>query len=280
MTERTERKEHIFDKYLRQDKLPHIWCPGCGNGTVVNALLHAIDKTGLEQDKIVLVAGIGCSSRANGYMNFCGMHTNHGRALAYATGVKMHNPELKVIVLTGDGDCTSIGGNHFIHACRRNIDITTVVFNNANYGMTGGQYSPTTPVNARTKTSVYGNIEPNFDICSLAATSGATYVARSTIANATMMVSQFEKALNHRGFSVVEAICDCPTLFGRINKLGDAVAMLADKKTRFITAAQAKNMTPDELSGKIITGEFVNRTNLPEYTEQYDVLIKNAKEEE
>jgi 2-oxoglutarate ferredoxin oxidoreductase subunit beta len=276
----TVRKEHIFDKYLRQDKLPHIWCRGCGNGTVVNALLHAIEKTGLDQDKIVLVAGIGCSSRANGYMNFCGMHTNHGRALAYATGVKMHNPELKVIVLTGDGDCTSIGGNHFIHACRRNIDITTVVFNNANYGMTGGQYSPTTPMNAKTKTSVYGNIEPDFDICSLAEASGATFVARSTAAHATMMVSQFEKALKHRGFAVVEAVCDCPALFGRINELGDAVAMLTDKTARSIMVGQTKNIKPNEMSGKTVIGEFVNRTDMPEYTEQYGLLIKKAKEEE
>jgi 2-oxoglutarate ferredoxin oxidoreductase subunit beta len=246
----------------------------------VNALLHAIEKARLDQDKIVLVAGIGCSSRANGYMNFCGMHTNHGRALAYATGVKMHNPELKVIVMTGDGDCTSIGGNHFIHACRRNIDITTVIFNNANYGMTGGQYSPTTPADAKTKTSVYGNIEPDFDICSLAVASGATFVARSTAAHATMMVSQFEKALNHRGFSVVEAVCDCPALFGRINKLGDAAAMLADKRARSIMVGQAKKMKPDELRKKIIIGEFVHREDELEYTKRYDILIKKAKEED
>ncbi len=272
-------ERHLFDKYLRKDKLPHLWCSGCGNGTVVNALLRAIEKTGIEQEKIVLVAGIGCSSRANGYMNFCGLHTNHGRALAYATGVKMHNPDLKVIVVTGDGDCMSIGGNHFIHACRRNIDITTVVFNNANYGMTGGQYSPTTPPDAKTKTSVYGNMEPNFDICALAAASGATYVARSTTFHARMMVGQFEKALGHKGFSVVEAICDCPTLFGRLNKLGDATAMLLDKKERSVNVAKAKEMSPEELRDKIVIGEFANRTDIPEYTERYDELIKKVRAE-
>ena len=272
-------KEHIFDKYLRKEKLPHIWCSGCGNGTVVNALLRAIEKSGFDQDKIVLVAGIGCSSRANGYMNFCGMHTNHGRALAYATGVKMHNPDLKVIVVTGDGDCTSIGGNHFIHACRRNIDITTVVFNNANYGMTGGQYSPTTPAEAKTKTSIYGNMEPNFDICNLAAASGATFVARSTTYHANMLVSQLEKALNHKGFSVVEAVCDCPTLYGRLNKLGDATAMLMDKKERAIPVARAKSMSPEELRGKIVIGEFADRSDVPEYTVRYGELIEKVQAE-
>lgn len=272
-------KEHIFDKYLRKDKLPHIWCSGCGNGTVVNALLRAIDKTGFEQDNIVLVAGIGCSSRANGYMNFCGIHTNHGRALAYATGVKMYNPNLKVIVVTGDGDCTSIGGNHFIHACRRNIDITTVIFNNANYGMTGGQFSPTTPLDAKTKTSIYGNMEPNFDICALAAASGATYVARSTTYHANMLVGQLEKALKHKGFSVVEAICDCPTLYGRLNKLGDATAMLMDKKERAIPVTKAINMRVEELKDRIIIGEFETRSDIPEYTERYGELIKKVQAE-
>lgn len=270
--------KHIFDKYLRKDKLPHIWCAGCGNGTVMNALLHAIENSGLEQDKIVVVSGIGCSSRANGYMNFCGMHTNHGRALAYASGVKMFNPELKVIVVTGDGDCMSIGGNHFIHACRRNIDITTVVFNNSNYGMTGGQYSPTTPSEAKTKTSIYGNMEPTFDICSIAAASGATYVARSTAYHVKMLTTQLEKALKHKGLSVVEAMCDCPTLYGRINNLGDGLAMFMDNKERAVTIKQAETMSPKDLQGKIVIGEFVNRTDIPEYTERYDQLIDKVRQ--
>jgi len=271
-------KTHIFDQYLRKDKLPHIWCPGCGNGIVVNALLHAIANIGIDQDKIVVVAGIGCSSRANGYMNFCGMHTNHGRALAYASGVKMFNPDLKVIVVTGDGDCTSIGGNHFIHACRRNIGITTVVFNNLNYGMTGGQYSPTTPLESKTKTSLYGNMEPTFDICALAAASGATYVARSTTFHVKMLTTQLEKALKHNGFSVVEAICDCPTLYGRINKLGDAPAMLMDKKEHSISIKQAQTMSPEEIQDKIVIGEFANRIDIPEYTERYGKLVDKVRQ--
>lgn len=268
---------HVFDKFLRKDKLPHIWCSGCGNGIVMNALLRAIEKTGVDQNNVVVVAGIGCSSRANGYMDFCGLHTNHGRALAYATGVKMQNPDLKVIVVTGDGDCTSIGGNHFIHACRRNIDITAVVFNNSNYGMTGGQYSPTTPTDSKTKTSVYGNIDTPFDICKLAEASGASYVARSTTYHATMLASQLQEAITHKGFSVVEAICDCPTLYGRFNKLGDAATMLLQQKERAVDIKTAGNMTEEELFGKLVVGKFVQNTDRPEYTEQYEALISKVK---
>ena len=270
--------EHVFDKYLRQDKLPHMWCPGCGNGIVVNAMIRAIEKAGMNQDDVVIIAGIGCSCRANGYTDFCGLHTNHGRALPYATGVKMAKPNLKVIVVTGDGDCTSIGGNHFIHACRRNVDITAVVFNNNNYGMTGGQFSPTTPTNSKTKTTVYGNIDTPFDICNLASASGATYVARSTVYHATMLVNQIEEAIQHKGFSVVEAVTDCPTLYGRINKIGDAPKMLLDFKERAVTVKQAARMTEEELAGKIVIGNFVNRDDRPEYSDQYRKLITKVQE--
>ena len=269
--------EHVFDKYLRQDKLPHMWCPGCGNGIVVNALIRAIEKAGLNQNDVVIVAGIGCSSRANGYTDFCGLHTNHGRALPYATGVKMANPNLKVIVVTGDGDCTSIGGNHFIHACRRNVDITTVVFNNNNYGMTGGQFSPTTPTGKKSKTSVYGNIDEPFDICNLAQASGATYVARSTVYHATMLVDQLAEAIQHKGFSVVEAVADCPTLYGRLNKIGNAPQMLLDFKDRAVTINQAQKLSEEELQGKLVIGKFVNRDDRAEYSERYRTLINQVK---
>ncbi|MCE5196042.1 MAG: thiamine pyrophosphate-dependent enzyme, partial [Negativicutes bacterium] len=167
-------------EFLREDKMPHIWCPGCGNGIVMQQVLRAIEELGLDVDKIVLVSGIGCSSRATGYLDFNTLHTTHGRALAFATGVKYANPELTVIVLTGDGDCTAIGGNHLIHACRRNIDLTTVVFNNSIYGMTSGQFSPMTPTGSYATTAPYGNIDRNFDLCKLGQAAGATYVARST----------------------------------------------------------------------------------------------------
>ncbi|MBC3537402.1 thiamine pyrophosphate-dependent enzyme [Megasphaera hominis] len=270
-------KQHVFDTFLRQDKLPHIWCPGCGNGIVINALIRAIEKTEIDPDNVVIVSGIGCSSRANGYMNFCALHTNHGRALPYATGVKMFNPKLKVIVVTGDGDCTSIGGNHFIHACRRNIDITTVVFNNNNYGMTGGQFSPTTPLGSKTKTSVYGSIDTPFDICSLAAAAGATYVARSTVYHVNMLINQIAEGINHQGFSVVEAVCDCPTLYGRLNKKGAAPDMLLGFKENAVMKAKADTMTEEELKGKIVIGNFAKRVDRKEYTAQYDSIIESAK---
>lgn len=266
---------HVIDQYMRTEKLPHIWCSGCGNGIVVHALIRAIKKSGINQDNVVLVAGIGCSCRADGYMDFCGVHTNHGRALAYATGIKMQNPDLHTIVITGDGDCTSIGGNHFIHAARRNIDITTIVFNNSNYGMTGGQYSPTTPVGSMTKTSQYGNIEPNFDICELDKASGATYVARSTAYHAPQLAQYIEKAILHKGFSMVEAVCDCPTLYGRFNKRGDPVEMLKQLRDNAVSVQKAEGMTPEQLEGKIIIGEFAC-FDRPEYTAQYDYLIKKA----
>ena len=269
--------EHVFDKYLRQDKLPHIWCAGCGNGIVTNALIRAIEKSGLQQDDVVIVAGIGCSSRANGYLDFCGLHTNHGRALAYATGVKMANLKLKVIVVTGDGDCTSIGGNHFIHACRRNLDITTIVYNNSNYGMTGGQFSPTTPTGSRTKTSVYGNIDTPFDICELAKASGATYVSRATTYHVTMLIQQMTEAIQHKGFSVVEAACSCPTLFGRLNKQGNAPQMMQRLKDDAVMLQQTEKMTEHELQGKLVIGKFVERTDRPEYSARYAELIETVQ---
>lgn len=268
--------EHIFDKYMRQDKLPHMWCAGCGNGIVTQAIIRAIDNSGIDQNDIVLVSGIGCTCRANGYMDFCGIHTLHGRAIAYATGVKMANPKLKVIVISGDGDATSIGGNHFIHAARRNIDLTVVVYNNYNYGMTGGQYSPTTPIDSFTKTSVYGHIEPQLDICKLAEASGATYVARSTTYHVKMLTKQIETAIKHEGFSVVEAMCDCPTLYGRLNKHSSPAEMLMRWKDCTVNVGRSKTMSSKELDGKIIIGEFVKRYDRKEYTKQYDEIIARA----
>ena len=169
-----------IQKYLRQTALPHIWCPGCGHGILLASILRAIDAQGLDQDKTVIVSGIGCSSRASGYMDFNTVHTAHGRALPFATGIKMANPELNVIVITGDGDATAIGGNHFIHAARRNIDLTTIIFDNNIYGMTGGQSSPLTPQSCRSTTAPFGHIERSFDIAKLSIAAGATYVARGT----------------------------------------------------------------------------------------------------
>ena len=268
--------EHVFDKYMRQDKLPHMWCPGCGNGIVLQAIIRAIEKSGVDKKDVVIVDGIGCSSRANSYTNVCGIQANHGRAIAFATGIKMHNPNLHIVVITGDGDCTSIGGNHFIHGCRRNIDMTVVVFNNSNYGMTGGQFSPVTPPNSFTKTSVYGSIDPNFNISELAAVAGASYVARWTTYHAAQLSNAICKGILHKGFSVIEAACDCPSLFGRINKRGSAADMLLRWKEVAVPVEKAKSMSAEELKGKIVVGEFACRDDRAEYTEAYDTIIAKA----
>ncbi|MGH4122041.1 MAG: 2-oxoacid:ferredoxin oxidoreductase subunit beta [Clostridium sp.] len=209
----------LIDKYLRKDKLPHIWCSGCGNGIILKALVEAIDASNINKEDICIVGGIGCSSRAAQYMNFDTIHTLHGRAIPYATGIKLANPKMKVIVISGDGDATAIGGNHLIHACRRNIDLTVIVFNNNIYGMTGGQCSPTTPKDARTTTSEGGNLCRDFDICKLCDAAGATYIARSTVAHYNHLVKSIEAAILRKGFSVVEALTTCPVQYGRRNKL-------------------------------------------------------------
>ena len=269
--------EHVYDRLTRQEKLKTMWCPGCGNGVVLQALIRAIDETGLDPDKVVLVSGIGCSSRAVNYVACNAMHTCHGRAIAYATGIKMANPELTVIVITGDGDCTSIGGNHFIHACRRNIDLTVVCFNNNNYGMTGGQFSPTTPEGSMTKTSVFGSYDPPFDVCKLAEGSGATYVARGVTAQPVQLKNAIIKGIKHKGISVIDAMSDCPSLYGRLNKLGDAPAMMKRWAEITVSKKQTESMTPEELKNKVVLGEFVNDESRMEYTEIYSENVRKAQ---
>ncbi len=269
----------IVNEYFRAKKLPQIWCPGCGHGIITRAITVAIDKSGLDRDKICIVSGIGCSSRATGYLDFDTLHTTHGRAIAFATGIKFAKPELKVIVITGDGDCTAIGGNHLIHACRRNIDITAIVFNNNIYGMTGGQYSPTTPKYEKGTTAPYGNIDKSFDIPGLAAAAGATYVARATAYHTNLLISLIQKGLNNKGFSLIEAISDCPTYYGRKNKKGDAVDMLEWQKSHAVNATAASKMSPESLEGKFIIGEFKNISE-PEYTDEYQKIIDNIRKEQ
>lgn len=267
----------LVKDYYRLDKLPHIWCPGCGHGTVMRAVVKAIDELGLNKDDVCIVSGIGCSSRAPGYLDFNTLHTTHGRALAFATGVKLANPNLKVIVLSGDGDASAIGGNHLIHAARRNIDITTIVFNNNIYGMTGGQYSPTTPTKERGTTAPYGNIDKNFDLCDLAKGAGATYTGRATTFHANILVSLIKKAINNKGFSFVEALSQCPTYYGRKNKKGAAFDMVKYYKENSINIAKAKTMDKAETKDKIVIGELHNVTE-PEYTEEYQKIIDSLQE--
>lgn len=263
-------------KYFRENRLPHIWCPGCGHGTITGALVRAIARLKLDKNRIVVVSGIGCSSRAPGYLDFDTLHTTHGRALAFATGIKLSRPDLKVIVMTGDGDSTAIGGNHFIHAARRNIDITTIVMNNDIYGMTSGQYSPMTPTGMFGTTAPYGNVERPFDLAKLAIASGATYVARATSYHAQLLEELLEKALLNKGFSVVEAVSQCPTYFGRKNKLGSAVDMLNWYKERAVNVKAAAVMTPEKLEGKFLIGELYNQP-APEYTASYDTLVDGVR---
>lgn len=267
----------LVTKFFREEKLPHIWCPGCGHGIIMRSITQAIENLGLEKDKVVIVSGIGCSSRAPGYMDFNTLHTTHGRALAFATGVKHANPELEVIVITGDGDASAIGGNHLIHACRRNIGITTIVFNNNIYGMTGGQYSPTTPTGDLGTTAPYGNVDPAFDIAKLAGAAGATYTARTTAYHARPMTKYIEKAIAHKGFSLVEAISICPTYYGRKNKKGSAVAMMNFLKDSFVDIKAAEKLPAEKLEGKFIMGEFKHDTEQSEYTDRYAEVIERMK---
>jgi len=265
-----------ISKYLRASMLPHIWCPGCGHGIVTGAVMRAIDRAGLCQDKTVIVSGIGCSSRAPGYMDFDTLHTTHGRALAYATGVKLANPELNVVVITGDGDMAAIGGNHFIHACRRNIGICTVCFNNSTYGMTGGQYSPLTPKASYASTAPYGNIDRSFDICDLAKAAGATYVARATTYHIALLINLITKALQKKGFSLVEAVSQCPTYFGRRNRLGAGAKMMEWYRDNSVTREAYSRLGPEQRAQKIVIGEFHN-VDEPEYTDEYAKVVEIAQ---
>jgi len=258
--------------YIRERYFPHMWCAGCGHGTVLNSMLRAIESLGLDKSEIVMVSGIGCSARISGYVDFHSLHTLHGRALAFATGVKMSRPELNVIVPMGDGDALAIGGNHFIHAARRNINITAIVMNNRTYGMTGGQFSPLSGYGTMATTAPYGNIDHHFDTVALATAAGASFVARTTTYHARQITSILKKAIEHKGFSMVEIFSQCPTYFGRKNQKGNAVDMLENYKASTTPiGSKAKEENPDLIE----RGVFVQKT-LPEYCNEYDKIIEEA----
>ncbi|MEJ2535971.1 MAG: 2-oxoacid:ferredoxin oxidoreductase subunit beta [Calditrichia bacterium] len=260
--------------YLRAKKqFPHVWCPGCGHGVVMGSLIRAIDKLALNKDNVVMVSGIGCSSRMTSYVDFNTLHTLHGRPIAYATGIKFANPELPVIVITGDGDATAIGGNHFIHAARRNIDITVILMNNNIYGMTGGQVSPTTPYGSRGSTAKAGNPEHPFDIAKLAVAAGASFVARTTAYHVPAMDRLIEQAIQNKGFSVVEIFSQCPTYEGKWNKRGDAAHMLKYYKENAVPIAQKTKYTPEELENKFLIGVMHNEPKR-EFTAEYQKIIE------
>ncbi|MFH2035849.1 MAG: 2-oxoacid:ferredoxin oxidoreductase subunit beta [Candidatus Zixiibacteriota bacterium] len=270
----------ILHNYLRpKKKFPNVWCAGCGNGIIMGSLIRAIDKLGLSKDDVAVVSGIGCSSRMPVYLDFGTLHTTHGRALAFATGVKMARPDMKVIVITGDGDCLAIGGNHFIHACRRNIDITTILVDNKIYGMTGGQFAPTTPGGAFATTAPYGNYEKQFDPVELAKAAGASFVARGTVYHVQQMDRLIEAAISKKGFSLVDCISNCHTYYGRFNREGDAVKMLTWMKKHAMPAKAAKALPPEKLVDKFLTG-ILHETDATEFTEEYDKLMKRLAGQE
>lgn len=264
----------LVDKYFRTKSLPHIWCSGCGNGIVTRSIVKAIDNLRLNQNDVCIVSGIGCSSRSSGYLDFNTIHTTHGRALAFATGIKFSNPNLHVIVITGDGDCAAIGGNHLIHAARRNIDITTIVFNNNIYGMTGGQYSPTTPTGDKGTTAPYGNIDANFDLCDLAKAAGSTYVSRSTVYGANMIIKQVENGIKNKGFSFIETITICPTYYGRRNGKGNPVDMMAYLKENTINKAAYDKLPEEKRKNKIVVGDLF-KSQRSEYVHEYNRIIES-----
>ena len=267
----------LIHKYLRHDKkFPHVWCPGCGNGIVLGALIRAIDRLGLEKDEIVLASGIGCSGRMPAYVDFNTLHTTHGRALTFATGIKLAKPSLAVITIMGDGDATAIGGNHFIHAARRNLNITAIIINNQIYGMTGGQHSPTTPYGCYATTAPYGHIEHAFSIAELAVTAGAAFVARGTVYHAQLLDELIEKGIRKPGFSVVEAMSNCHIQFGRRNELEDPVTMMKWLKDHAVTTKKAQRMKPGALEDKFTIGVLTD-VEKPIYTDEYQKIREKAK---
>lgn len=277
---RPQADEALTLSLLRVDRFPHIWCSGCGHGIVLSALVRAlairIEAKELDPKDVVVVSGIGCAARAAGYLNFDGVHTTHGRAIAFATGIKLARPELKVIVITGDGDLAAIGGNHFIHAARRNIGLAVVCFNNSIYGMTSGQYSPMTPRKAKATTAPYGHIEKPFDLCELALACGGTYVARGAAYFAAKLTDYILGGLDHRGFAFIEAVSQCPTYFGRRNRMSGGGDMLRWQKENAVSLDRATAFTPEELSGKFRVGVFRD-VNEPEYTEEYGRIMELAR---
>lgn len=269
--------ENLIDKYFRPGRLPHIWCPGCGNGVITGCIVKAIDKQGLDKNDVAVISGIGCSSRASGYLDFNTVHSAHGRALPVATGVKLADPKLTVVVVTGDGDATAIGGNHLIHAARRNIDMTVVLYNNNIYGMTGGQYSPMTPAHSKATTAPYGTIERDFNVAELVKAAGATFVARATTFHAQMLVDLIAKGINHKGFSLIEAVSACPISFGRQNKMGTPADMMKWQRDHGVALAAYEKLSDEDKIGKFPIGVLYEVTGQKEYTEAYDELIAMAQ---
>ncbi len=248
---------HPMARYLRPGKELTTFCPGCGDGMIAHSVLRAIDQLGLDMDEFVFVCGIGCAGWIpSPYFNVDTLHTTHGRPLAFATGVKLARPDRRVMVISGDGDLAAIGGNHLIHAARRNLDLIAICVNNGIYGMTGGQVAPTTPEGVRTTTTPGGNPERPFDLCKLVEAAGATYVARWTTAHPRFITRSVIRALQHQGFAFIEIISQCPVHFGKLSGAGQAVDMLEMYREQSIQLRKAIHLDPEELEKHWVVGEF------------------------
>ena len=267
---RTETVSPAFDikDYLRLELMPHFMCPGCGHGIALRALLWAVHELGIDKNKLAVVSGIGCSGRVGAYIDANTYHTTHGRPLAFATGLKLARPDLHVIVITGDGDCLAIGGNHLIHACRRNLDITCLMLNNEVYGMTGGQVSPTTSANRLTTTTQTGNCEPTFDACKLAEAAGASFVGREVTRQAPALKNLIRSAIEHDGFSFVEVMSDCTEIYGRKNDLGESAEMILSQKADMRPEAFGNVADEPFRPNRLVTGVLAKQER-PEYGATY-----------
>ncbi len=278
MTNDSEIKNESIERYLRLDRLPHIFCPGCGIGPAMGCFLRAIDRGKIEPNRIAVISGIGCTGRVAGYVKLDSFHTTHGRAIPFATGLKLANPELNVVVFSGDGDLVAIGGNHLIHAARRNIDMTVICVNNFNYGMTGGQVGPTSPLGARTTTTPYGNFEPPFNLPYLLSASGASYIARWTVLHIRQLEKSIAEAMNKPGFSFIEVIAPCPVTYGRLNREPEGLDSMHyyQEKSVIRNGADPKDASI-ELNGPIIVGKFVDE-EYPTFGERLRQVASKAKE--
>ena len=263
------REKRDYEKYVRFGYFPTTWCPGCADGVILKSVAMVLSDMGVDPNDIAVVSGIGCSGRMPNYFNTNSLHTAHGRALTFATGIKFSRPEKMVIVFSGDGDASAIGGNHLIHAARRNIGIKLIIINNGIYGMTGGQVSPTTPHGFFTETTTYGNLEPNFDIVKLLKGANASFVARESINRLPQLKAVIRKVFEHDGFAALEIISNCHVILGSRNKMRSPMALKAYIDDITYPLDKAKTMTVEERKGKIPLGIFVERKDLKEYTDMY-----------
>lgn len=265
-----------YDQYLRKDKMPTLWCWGCGDGVILKSIIRAIAENGWDMKDVCVVSGIGCSGRMSSYINCNTVHTTHGRALAYATGIKLANPSKKVIVVCGDGDALAIGGNHTIHACRRNIDLNLVLVNNFIYGLTNSQTSPTTPQGFWTATAEFGNIDPNFDACALAKSAGASFIARESVLNPKRIEKVLRDGFAHEGFSFMEIFSNCHINLGRKNKMGEAVQNLNWIDSITVSKTKFDSFNDEERKGKFPTG-VLHQEDRMEYCKAYEGVRVKAQ---